>query len=230
MVMVIIKSDGDLVEAWTLAPAVYLAIFSVVANVLLRYTFSRGVDITWWTTALESNGATVSDLHNIWLHFTSLRSALLSPLNKTFTLISFASILLALVPANAPLAQRASRTTTLLTTHKPPQPLRISALQALNGSSEPTGQISGRGNGISYINPSFASILQSHLLSSPIPLNPPSPLCDGHSSCKGIIHAAGYAMSCTNSSKFFDKTSRQVDETAADGTSAFESVIVFGPS
>jgi len=143
MVMVITKSNGDRVDSWTLAPAVYLAIFSVVPNVLLRYTFSRGVEITWWVTALSSTGTTVSNLHSVWLHSTSLRSALVSPLHKTCNLVSLASILLALVPASAPLAQRASRTTTLLATHNPPYPLRISALQALNESSAPTGQVSG---------------------------------------------------------------------------------------
>ena len=47
-------------------------------------------------------------------------------------------------------------------------------------------------------------------------------------SCHGVLHAAGYTISCTNSSKFFDKTSRLVNETAADGTSAFADAVVFG--
>jgi len=227
MVSIIFKSHGDPVESWPISPAVYLAIVSVTANILLRYTFARGVETSWWVTALNPTGSTtVKDLHNIWLYSTSLRSALLS--GRSFNLVALTSILLALVPANAPLAQRASQTAlhTSLTTI----PLSINALPTFNIA---TGAITGRGHTVSFITPSFASTLQSYLVSAPIPLRPSTPSC-ATGLCKGTLRAAGYAMSCTNATETFDKTSTAAADliasnfTSSDGTSAFEDAVVFG--
>jgi len=99
MVVVIKKSDGDLVSNWTVSPAVYLSIISVVANISLHYAFARGVDISWWNTAMEG-GTKVEDLHNIWLYSTSLWSAFLA--GRSINLVAFCTLLLAVLPANAP--------------------------------------------------------------------------------------------------------------------------------
>ncbi|KAM0190325.1 hypothetical protein ACHAPI_009577 [Fusarium lateritium] len=109
MVFIIVQSDGDLVENWRLAPGVYLAIASVLANIMLRYTFDKGVEISWWITALrQDRSTTVADLHGIWTFGTSLWSALVA--GRGFNRVALAAILLSLVPVNAPLVQRASRT------------------------------------------------------------------------------------------------------------------------
>ncbi|KAJ4137922.1 hypothetical protein NW765_016832 [Fusarium oxysporum] len=116
MIIIVLKSNGDQIDNWPVSPGVYLAIASVVANIVLRYTFNKGVEISWWVAALREDGkTTVADLHHIWSFGTSLRSALLA--GRGFNLVALAAVLLALaavllalVPANAPLAQRASRT------------------------------------------------------------------------------------------------------------------------
>lgn len=224
MIAVIIKSQNDLVENWTVSPAVYLAIFSVVANVLLRYTFAKGVEISWWVTALKED-TQVKDLHNIWLYGTSLVSAVTS--GRDFNLIALAAILLALVPANAPLAQRASAATSRATTSQ--VLVSLVAAQTINNSMT-TGQVSGRSPGISYITPDFATALQNHLVSAPISI--PS---EGISSCvggicRGVVRAAGYSISCIEGSRIFDRSSRRQNETSNDGTSAFDPATVFGTS
>ncbi|CAG7556486.1 unnamed protein product [Fusarium equiseti] len=221
MIIIILKSNNDPVENWRVAPGVYLAIASVVANIVLRYTFNRGVEISWWVAALrEDKTTTVADLHHIWSFGTSLGSALLA--GRGFNLVALAAILLALMPANAPLVQRATRTVSRPTTRDITVP--VVAAPFLNATWGATGMITGRTHQVNYIAPSFAPVLQDHLLSTPIRLeNSP---CRG-TTCRGILQAAGYKISCVNGSEFFDKSPRLPDEIAEDGNSAFNESVVF---
>ncbi|KAJ4168399.1 hypothetical protein NW754_002271 [Fusarium falciforme] len=222
MILIILKSNGDPIDNWRVAPGVYLAIASVVANIVLRYTFNKGVEISWWVAALREDGTTtVADLHHIWSFGTSLRSALLA--GRGFNLVALAAVLLALVPANAPLAQRASRTVSRPTALNVDAP--IVAAPSLNATSGATGMITGRIHQINYITPSFAPVLQDHLLSNPIPLE--GSLCRGTTTCRGILQAAGYEMACVDGTEFFDKTPRLSTEIAEDGNSAFNDSVVF---
>lgn len=213
MVLVTQRSNGDLIENWPVSPGVYLALISVIANVVVRYTFSRGVEISWWVTAMKE-GTTVKDLHNIWSFGTSLLACVLA--GRHFNLVSLAAILLALVPANAPLAQRASRPVTRTVSSGVNIPIK--AIQALDWKMA-TGQITGRGHAVSFVNADFASVLQHHLSSAPIQIED-SP-CRG--TCRGILQAAGYEMSCVNDTAFFNKTSPD----DLDGTTVFNPVAVF---
>lgn len=219
MIAVILKSNNDPVSHWPVAPAVYLAIISVVANILLRYAFSRGVEISWWVAAMRDD-AKVKDLHYIWLYGTSLRSAFVA--GRNFNLVTLAAILLALVPANAPLAQRASQTVTRTTAAEVAVP--IVAAPVL-GPWMTTGQITGRGHSVSYVTPSFAAVLQNHLVSAPISV---SQAC-GSGTCKGVVRAAGYEMSCVSGSQLFDKESpSNISDIGPDGTTAFQPTTIFG--
>ncbi|UZP43376.1 hypothetical protein NXS19_011192 [Fusarium pseudograminearum] len=126
------------------------------------------------------------------------------------------------MPANAPLVQRASRTVSRPTTRDITVP--VVAAPFLNATWGATGMITGRIYQVNYITPSFAPVLQDHLLSTPIWLeNSP---CRG-TTCRGILQAAGYKMSCVNGSEFFDKSPRLPDEIAEDGNSAFNESVVF---
>ena len=93
-------SDGTEVSAWKLSPAVYLAIASAVANILLHFAINRGTEVAFWVKALKPR-TTVRDLHNYWSFGTSLKSTLLS--GRSFNSVALAGIALALVPLNGPL-------------------------------------------------------------------------------------------------------------------------------
>jgi len=220
MVVVILKSNNDPVSNWPVAPAVYLAIVSVVANILLRYAFSRGVELSWWVAAMKDD-TKVQDLHNIWLYGTSLRSAFVA--GRNFNLVALAAILLALVPANAPLAQRASTTVTRTTTADIAIPL---VAAPTIGPWMETGQITGRAHAVSYLTASFAKVLQDHLVSAPITV---SQACDS-GTCKGVVHAAGFEVSCVSGSQLFDKypASGNASVIGPDGTTALNDTTIFG--
>ena len=91
---------------WTVQPTVYLAIFSTATNILLHFAFTRALTVAWWRRALGED-TTIADLHRDWEHGQSLWAALTS--GRHFSCIALASILVALVPINGPLLQRASR-------------------------------------------------------------------------------------------------------------------------
>lgn len=57
-------SDGESVESWHIPPSTYLAIFTAIANLCVRYAATQGVIISWWRRA--SAGTTLADLHSSW--------------------------------------------------------------------------------------------------------------------------------------------------------------------
>ncbi|CAM1508633.1 Fc.00g054810.m01.CDS01 [Cosmosporella sp. VM-42] len=218
MVLIVMKSNGDLIENWAISPGVYLAIASVLANIVLRYTFSKGVEISWWVTAMKE-GTTVKDLHNIWSYGMSLQASLLA--GRNFNYVALTAILLALVPVNAPLAQRASRALTRSIVSD--VNIQIKAIKALLDFDMATGQITGRSHQPTDVSATFASVLQRYLISEPIQIA--NSTCRG--TCRGALQAAGYEMICVNGTEFFDKTPRSVGELGEDGSSPYNATAVF---
>lgn len=72
---ILVGSNGDNVDRWKVPPSTYLAIFTAIANLSVRYAATQGVVITWWRRARQ--GSTVSNLHTDWRSGTSLRGKLL---------------------------------------------------------------------------------------------------------------------------------------------------------
>lgn len=105
-VLVLYFSDNQPVEDWTVQPTVYLAIASAATNIFLHFALTEALTIAWWCRALEPN-TSFADLHRTWDFGQSLWSAVTS--GRKFNAIALATILVALVPINGPLLQRASR-------------------------------------------------------------------------------------------------------------------------
>lgn len=57
-------SNGQPVEGWHVPPSTYLAIFTAIANLCVRYAATQGVIILWWRRATA--GTTLADLHSSW--------------------------------------------------------------------------------------------------------------------------------------------------------------------
>lgn len=57
-------SDGKPVTNWTVTPSTYLAVFTAIANLSVRYAAIQGVVIAWWNRALK--GSTLAKLHWDW--------------------------------------------------------------------------------------------------------------------------------------------------------------------
>lgn len=64
-------SDKQATPSWSVPPSTYLAIFTALANLSMRYAAIQGVVIAWWYRA--RSGSTVSKLHWDWHAGTTLR-------------------------------------------------------------------------------------------------------------------------------------------------------------
>lgn len=60
---ILVGSNGQPVSSWSSPPSTYLAIFTAIANLSVRYSAIQGVTIAWWSRALK--GSTLSKIH--WL-------------------------------------------------------------------------------------------------------------------------------------------------------------------
>lgn len=104
--VVLFTSNNKPIHEWSVQPTVYLAIASAATNILLHFALSQAVTVAWWRRALRKD-TTVADLHRSWDYGQSLWAALTS--GRHFSAIALASILVALIPVNGPLLQRATR-------------------------------------------------------------------------------------------------------------------------
>lgn len=71
-------SDNTSVRDWITPPSTYLAIFTAISNLSVRYAAVQGVIIAWWYRASRSDGATLEKLHYNWLSGSSLHRALMA--------------------------------------------------------------------------------------------------------------------------------------------------------
>lgn len=105
-IIVLQLSNNKSVDDWTVQPTVYLAIASAATNIFLHFALTEAVTVAWWRRALQRD-TTIADLHRSWKYGQSLWAALTS--GRHFNALALASILVAIVPINGPLLQRASR-------------------------------------------------------------------------------------------------------------------------
>lgn len=61
---VLAGSNGSPVKQWTAPPSTYIAIFTALANLSMRYAAIHGVVIAWWFRAYK--GSTLANLHHDW--------------------------------------------------------------------------------------------------------------------------------------------------------------------
>lgn len=101
---ILAASDNQLVTSWTTEPSTYLAIFTAIANLSMRYAAIQGVVLVWWTRALR--GSTLSKLHWDWRSGTTLVGALTA--GRYMGLLGLACILSTIVAVDGPLLQKSS--------------------------------------------------------------------------------------------------------------------------
>lgn len=65
-------SDGQSATIWTTPPSTYLAVFTALANLCVRYAATVGVVIAWWTRSMK--GGDLAKLHTWWRRGTKLHS------------------------------------------------------------------------------------------------------------------------------------------------------------
>ncbi|KAK5677388.1 hypothetical protein LTS10_009958 [Elasticomyces elasticus] len=168
-----------------------------MTNILIATGFAQGVSISWWRKAMGPE-TKLGDLHRHWQFGTSAIAAAIS--GKRFNFIAFASILVAITPANGPLLQRSS--SVVLKQISAPITLHVNAIPSIDANDHPTGVASGRGKGISLMIDAFSPIVQSFY--NDIAVNVNNTGCPGDSVCTGRLQGVGLALNCSSYTTAFN--------------------------
>ncbi|KAL8787562.1 MAG: hypothetical protein Q9213_002124 [Squamulea squamosa] len=215
-VIILYLSDGKPIHSWSVQPTVYLAISSAVTNILLHFALTQAVTVAWWQRALQKD-TTIADLHRNWDYGQSLWAALTS--GRHFSTIALASILVALVPINGPLLQRASRIQQghfeqmtdvrvnivaeipegYVTSKKGYQRDTLAVIMRTYLGLRYTGYLSNRAHQPALLSSRFVQIVQEFNQKSPISVNNSG--CKG--SCDAQITGAGLVSNCSKSDSPF---------------------------
>lgn len=102
-------SNHSPVTSWPTPPSTFIAIFTAISNIMMRYAAVQGIVVAWWIKALH--GSSVSELHYNWRAGASFHGALMA--GRHMGWIGVASILSCIVIViDGPLLQRSSTVTT----------------------------------------------------------------------------------------------------------------------
>ena len=218
-VAILISSSGVAVTAWTIQPAVYLAVIVAIVNILVHLALVEGVSTFWWRRLLE-DGSSLADIHRRWEQGNSFFAALTA--GRQTSLLAFATLLVSIVPINGPLLQRASKAGN--NTITAPVTMHIDAAPLLpNGF---TGFISGRAHSPSLLSPSFQPIVQGFTSNSEIPVKQEG--CFGQCS-GGRLTGVGFAANCSSNTFSFNLNAPGTENTGGrwPGAAAFAGTDVF---
>lgn len=98
---ILVGSQGADTSSRIGEPSIYLAAFTAVANLSMRYACIQGVAITWWKRA--TRGSTVSELHRNWKAGTSMFGVIVS--GRKMGAIGLACVFSSLVVMDGPVSK-----------------------------------------------------------------------------------------------------------------------------
>jgi hypothetical protein len=207
-VIVLVKSNGQLVDHWTYSPALLMAIFSALSNACIGYGFSQGVKITWWKQALQ--GVDLGALHDLWSYGDSLFDAVCSL--HHIRPLAVASIMSTVFLAQGPLFQRASSVTTIYQRANTTLEAHILPQWTLHTTTSVSqGELDGPS--FTYYTPSFIEVIRNYTDREPI--------VSGIKGCAGTCHAeiagAGYHIECTQNTTDVNYKSLEAESMKLEG-------------
>lgn len=101
---ILLASDGQPVDRWSISPTVYLAIVAAIANSAVRVGHFHAVPVSWWYHA--SKGGSIRALERHWEINNSVGRALFYA--RHLSLLNLACIAVSLAVIDGPFLQRAS--------------------------------------------------------------------------------------------------------------------------
>ncbi|KAK6440510.1 hypothetical protein LTR95_003268 [Oleoguttula sp. CCFEE 5521] len=102
---ILIASNNQPVDSWTVQPTVYIAVAAAIANTAVAFAYGRAAPIAWWYQA--SKGATIRTLEQRWQIGSSVSQAVHHRRRLSWTIC--VAILVAVMIIDGPLLQRASK-------------------------------------------------------------------------------------------------------------------------
>ncbi|RFU25198.1 hypothetical protein B7463_g11149, partial [Scytalidium lignicola] len=184
-IVVLVVSDDQPTDTWTLSPTVYLAFLMAGTNMLARFAFHEGVKIAWWRKILR--GSTVKDLHDQWAHADGFLEALFA--GRQFNLVALASIAVTVMVIDQPLIQRASSV------------ISVPRTSLVNVTAQIAPEIPWGYTGFQASRGSTQQVMTQPMISVFNDYNSQAPINAGFSGCKdtciGYVAAGGLSAKCT---------------------------------
>ncbi|KZZ96387.1 hypothetical protein AAP_01160 [Ascosphaera apis ARSEF 7405] len=183
-IIILVVSNGMLVNKWGIQPSVLIAISTAIGNGLLRVAFVQGGMITWWRNAMS--GCSITRLSQLWTMYNE--NPLL--LFKKFHPVALATIAVLLAPTESPLFQRAQTVETKVHTSWKDLPVSI-AQQIPQGY---TGNIQARPNPtLTSMTDTFRSVYLAYANREPMYLETPG---YDNANYTASVRAAGFKVKC----------------------------------
>jgi hypothetical protein len=182
--IVLVTSNQQPVDSWSVSPHVMLAILSTVTLSCLKSSLSSGVTIAWWYHVI--NGAPLADTHRSWNCGRSVWAAAMAGKNSNF--ISLATILVTIAMVEGPIVQRAS----VVSTRQATKPISMSA--SLAPDLPPGYTASATGNSFWPTTPTaeFSKVFSDY--STRATINAGFQGCPG--TCQASVPGVGFKVDC----------------------------------
>ncbi|KAI5295581.1 hypothetical protein KEM52_000938 [Ascosphaera acerosa] len=188
-IVILVVSDGMVVNKWGIQPAVLIAISTALSNGILRIALMQGGMITWWRHAM--NGCSIDRLSALWVMYNE------NPFKffKSFHILGLAMVAVVVAPVDSPLFQRAQTVETR--TAPTVQPLQVSIAEQM-----PLGYT---GNmrfqmipTLESMTDQFRQVYLGYESRQPMYIETPG---HPHANFSADIDAAGFRISCTQRSE-----------------------------
>ncbi|KAK8102534.1 hypothetical protein PG984_015680 [Apiospora sp. TS-2023a] len=185
---VVVAANRHRADSWKISPTVILAILGPLGSMMLQYSLSCGMAITWWSSAL--GGTTLGTLHNQWEHGTSVWASATS--GRDFDRISLAKLMVLSVFAVNPLLQRAltSQVSTVEDIARVSTAIATDTQSMLDMNFTDTLTTAGKA-----VSEEMNQVIRQ--FAERVPITGAISGCNGN--CSGTLKAAGFDARCTRS-------------------------------
>jgi hypothetical protein len=189
---VLVASNGQPIDSWTISPALYLALLTTALNTLAGVAFGEGVKIAWWSSAVR--GTTVFSLQSYWASGDSILHAA-KPSRGGFNIVSLAKLAVSLIAIDQPLIQRASS----VVSRHPSEGIQVTAPIAPEIPYGYTGVPYGQAPTLNNISMSVPMLNAFNAYTQRRPITHTFTGCRDTDTCTGVVQAGGFAADCSTS-------------------------------
>lgn len=195
-VALLVVADGSPIDSWPLAPTVILSILVSISNARLRYAFSEGSELYWWSKLLSQSGVRLTDLHTMWELSHSTSSLVRFPAKRAPQYhLRLSAFLVVLLAATGPLLQRAVTIESSTRVRSLEATLPIRRQPMWNLTTKPI-DVTGAWGALPPYQPEVMELASELNLRQSMTLS--HPVCHQNATCTTNVTIAGFGWDCVD--------------------------------
>lgn len=192
----LVIADGSPIDSWPLAPTVILSILVTISNTMLRYAFSEGSELYWWSKLLSRSGVRLADLHTMWELSHSAFSLVRFPAKRAPQYhLRLSAFLIILLATTGPLLQRAVTIESSTRVRSLETILPVRRQPMWNLTSKPMN-VNGVWNALPPYQPEIMELASELNLRQSMTLS--YPVCRQNATCTTNVTVAGFGWDCVD--------------------------------